>query len=36
MTHDLAHLPKKPADRFTGPFPRFVRVKAMAGAVRGW
>ena len=31
MTHGLAHLPD-PADRFTGPFPRFVRVKAMAGA----
>src|SRR5208337_5162137 len=25
MTHGLAHLPKKPVDRFTGLFPRFVR-----------
>ncbi len=33
MTDGLAHLPKEPADRFTGPFLRFVRIEAMAGAV---
>jgi len=33
MTDGLAQLPKEPADRFTGPFPRFVRIEAMAGAV---
>ena len=33
MTDGLAHLPKEWADRFTGPFLRFVRIEAMAGAV---
>jgi NhaA family Na+:H+ antiporter len=31
MTDGLAQLPKEPADRFTRPFLRFVRIEAMAG-----
>ena len=33
MTEGLAHLPKVPVDRFTGPFLHFVRIEAMAGAL---
>ncbi len=33
MTESLAQLPKEPADLFTRPFLRFVRIEAMAGAV---
>jgi len=33
MPDGLAHLPTEPADRFTGPFLRFIRIEAMAGAV---
>jgi NhaA family Na+:H+ antiporter len=33
MTESLSRLPKVPADRFTGPFLRFVRIEAMAGAL---
>lgn len=33
MTEGLARLPTVPADRFTGPFLRFVRIEAMAGAL---
>lgn len=33
MPDGLAHLPKEPADRFTRPFLRFIRIEAMAGAV---
>ncbi|WP_441622691.1 Na+/H+ antiporter NhaA [Cupriavidus sp. RAF12] len=33
MKEDLAHLPRELADQFTGPFLRFVRIEAMAGAI---
>ncbi|MCY1215235.1 Na(+)/H(+) antiporter NhaA [compost metagenome] len=32
MKEDLTHLPRELADKFTGPFLRFVRIEAMAGA----
>ncbi|MCA3640321.1 MAG: Na+/H+ antiporter NhaA [Methylobacterium sp.] len=33
MTKNLSMLPRMPADRFTGPFMRFLRIEAVAGAV---
>lgn len=33
MKEDLAHLPRELADQFTGPFLRFIRIEAMAGAI---
>ncbi len=33
MTQNLSMLPRMPADRFTGPFMRFLRIEAVAGAV---
>lgn len=33
MNEDIGHLPRELADHFTGPFMRFLRIEAMAGAV---